>query len=107
ETGDSFWLMEAGPRGPTISRKPASVLPAVLGAAPEHLGLPDRAPQAYVTSQGVVRLPPRAIEQLPAEEGGGGFFVGAEPRGVRILSNDEYLDELGLTDDPGRTDAQR
>ena len=98
--------MEPGPRGPSISRRPASALPAVLGAAPVHLGLPERAPQAYVTTQGVVRLPPRVIEQLHAEKGGGVFFVDGEPRGVRILSNEEYLDELGLADEPGRGDAE-
>ncbi len=105
ETGDSFWLMEAGPRGPTISRRPASALPAVLGAAPEHLGLPERAPQAYVTSQGVVRLPPQVVERLHVDKGGGVFFVNGEPRGVRILSNEQYLDELGLQDDDKRADA--
>lgn len=107
EAGESFWLMEAGPHGPTISRRPVAALPAVLGAAPEHLGLPERAPQAYVTSQGVVRLPPRVIERLHAEKGGGVFFVEDDPRGVRMLSNEEYLDELGVTDDPGQTDADR
>jgi len=107
EAGESFWLMEAGPRGPSLSRRPVSALPAVLGAAPDHLGLPERAPQAYVTSQGVVRLPPRVIERLHVDEGGGVFFVEAEPRGVRILSNEEYLDELGLADDTERTDDRR
>lgn len=107
EAGESFWLMEPGPHGPTISKRPASALPAVLGVAPEHLGLPERAPQAYVTSQGVVRLPPRVIEKLHVENGGGVFFVEDEPRGVRVLSNDEYLDELGVTDEPEPSDAER
>ncbi len=102
ETSDSFWLMEAGPKGPTLSRRPASELPLVLGSAPQHLGLPERAPQAYVTSQGVIRLPPRVIERLRLEKGGGVVFVDTEPHGVRLLTDDDYLDELGLTDDAQR-----
>lgn len=106
ETGEPFWLMETGSDGPTVSRRPASALPQVLGYGPQHLGLPERAPQAYVTSQGVVRLPPHAIERLGVSKGGGVVFVDAEPRGVRILSNDDYLDALGLIDEPKATDAE-
>lgn len=106
ETSDSFWLMEAGPKGPSLSRRPASELPLVLGSAPQHLGLPERAPQAYVTSQGVIRLPPEVLARLRLDKGGGVVFVDTEPRGVRILSNDEYLDELGLVDDAGQADAE-
>jgi AAA domain, putative AbiEii toxin, Type IV TA system len=105
ETGEPFWLMEAGADGPVVSRRPAAELPMVLGSAPQHLELPERAPQAYVTSQGVVRLPPHAIERLRVERGGGVIFVDAEPRGVRILSNDDYLDELGLHDEDKDADA--
>jgi hypothetical protein len=61
--------------------------------APVEPPLPSRAPQAYVTSDGIVRLPAHAIERLGVSKGGG-VFVDAEPRGVRILSNDNYLDEL-------------
>lgn len=107
ETSDSFWLMEAGPKGPTLSRRPASELSVVLGSAPQHLSLPERAPQAYVTSQGVIRLPPRVIERLHLDKGGGVVFVDTEPRGVRLLSDDDYLDELGLTDGAGPSDVER
>ena len=81
-----------------MSRRPASELPLVLGSAPRHLGLPESAAQAYVTSQGVVKLPEDVSARLGVQHGGGVVFVDAEPRGVRILSNDQYLDELGLTD---------
>ena len=105
ETDESFWLMEVGSDGPVVSRRPASELPVVLGSAPLHLGLPERAPQAYVTSQGVVRLPPHTIARLHVERGGGVVFLDAEPRGVRVLSNDDYLDELGMVDETPDTDA--
>lgn len=107
ESRDSFWLMEPGPKGPTLSRRPASQLPEVLGVAPRHLGLPEHAPQAYVTSQGVVQLPPHAIARLRLDKGGGVVFVDAEPRGVKILSDEDFLHELGLADDQGSSDAGR
>jgi AAA domain, putative AbiEii toxin, Type IV TA system len=105
DTGESFLLMEAGPKGPVVSRCPATELFAVLGSAPRHLGLPapERTPQAYVTGQGVVKLPPHVLERLHLDKGGGVCFLDADPRGVRILTNDDYLDELGLVD--GATDA--
>ena len=106
ETGESFFLMERSAGGPVVSRRPASELPLVLGAPAQHLGLPERAPQAYVTSQGVLRLPPSAIERVGAQHGGGVVFVDAEPHGVRIVSNSDYLDELGLADEPASTDER-
>jgi hypothetical protein len=99
ESGESFWLMEAGPKGPHISRRPASELRAVLGFGPRHLGLPEHAPQAYVTTQGVVRLPDHVLARLRLARGGGVIFLESGQRGVRILSDEDYLDELGLTDD--------
>jgi hypothetical protein len=105
ETGERFWLMQAGPKGPVVSPRPASELDAVLGSAPRHLGLPERAPQAYVTSQGVVKLPEDVAGKLGVASGGGVVFLDAEPHGVRILSNDDYLDELGLIDAPPDVDA--
>jgi hypothetical protein len=105
ETGDTFWLMEKGSDGPVLSRRPSSELRFVLGSAPQHLGLPERVPQAYVTSQGVVKLPPQAIERLGVSRGGGVVVTDLEPRGIRVLSNDDYLDELGLAEEPEGTDA--
>lgn len=100
ETGDTFWLMEKGSDGPVLSRRPASELRSVLGSAPQHLGLPKDAPQAYVTSQGVVKLPDDVLSRLHLDLGGGVVFVNAKPHGVRVLSDDDYLAELGLGDVP-------
>jgi hypothetical protein len=97
--------MEKGSDGPVLSRRPSSELRFVLGSAPQHLGLPERVPQAYVTSQGVVKLPPQAIERLGVSRGGGVVVTDLEPRGIRVLSNDDYLDELGLAEEPEGTDA--
>jgi hypothetical protein len=44
---------------------------------------------------------------LHVEKGGGVFFVDTEPRGVRILSDDDYLDEMGLVDAREPPDAGR
>lgn len=104
ETGESFFLMERGAGGPTVSKRPTSQISHVLGAPAEHLGLPNHAPQAYVTSQGVMRLPQDAIERLQVKGGGGVVLVNAEPHGVRLMSNSDYLDELGLTDEPATAD---
>lgn len=106
ETGESFFLMDRDAAGPVVSRRPASELPLVLGAPAQHLGLPERAPQAYVTSQGVLRLPPGVIERVGVQGGGGVVFVNAEPHGVRVVANSDYLDELGLTDEPASDDER-
>lgn len=106
ESGETFFLMEPGPDGPTVSRRPVSELALLLGGAPDHLGLPDRAPQAYVTSQGVVRLPDDVLDRLRIRGGGGVVFPRAEPHGVRMLSNEDFLHELGMSDE-GEADAQR
>jgi hypothetical protein len=61
----------------------------------ENHGAPAaRVPQAYVTSEGVVRLPPHALERLHLDDGRGIVFLAADPRGVRIVSDRDYLDEL-------------
>jgi hypothetical protein len=104
EAGEQFFLVERGPDGPVVSRRPTSDLPFVLGTAAEHIGLPDRAAQAYVTSQGVMRLPPSAVERLRVQGGGGVVLVDAAPHGVRLVSNSDYLDELGPVEQPAPSD---
>jgi hypothetical protein len=105
ETSDSFWPMEAKGGVPVVSRRPASELSMVLGATPRHLGLPESTAQAYATSQGVVKLPEDVAARLGVPHGGGGVFVDAEPAGVRVRSNQQYLDELGLTDGGAAADG--
>jgi hypothetical protein len=97
EAGDTFFLMEPGPSGPMVSRRPAAELPLVLGGGAPHLGLPDAAPHAYVTSQGIVRLPDEVIDRVHVRGGGGVVFPRAEPHGVRVVSNDDMLRELGMS----------
>lgn len=101
ETGESFYSMERGTEGPVVTRRPASDLASVVGTPARHLGYPSRAPLVYVTSQGVTRLPPETLTRLGIDGGGSIVVQNVDEHAVRILSTDQYLDDLDCGDEPG------
>jgi AAA domain, putative AbiEii toxin, Type IV TA system/AAA ATPase domain len=98
EYGDKFILMNPSQQGPTVTRCPTDKVRDVLGHDPRHSNLPDDAAQAYVSTQGVVRIPEHIRSSLGLQ-GGGGVVFHEEDGEVRLFSDARLLDQLGMNDD--------
>lgn len=94
EAGTSYLSMNAGPDGPTVGRRPIETAPLELGLLAAKSAVPDGATTSYVSSQGTLRLPPGVAARLGVQSGGGVVFRDAQPSGVRIMSNDDFVAEL-------------
>jgi hypothetical protein len=94
EVGTSYFSMNAGPSGPTVERRPIERASLELGLLAEKGAVPDGATTSYVSSQGSLVLPAQVVERLGVQKGGGVVFRDAEPTGVRMLSNADFVAEL-------------
>ncbi len=91
-----FWLMQKGIAGPTISRRPSEDLALVLQDSLEsEPKLPKRTMEAWLTKDGIVKVPPRVQKLLHLADGGAVAFREA-PNGVLIQNEDEALAIAGL-----------
>jgi hypothetical protein len=101
ETADGFFLLQPGTDGPTVQRRPESDVEIVLNGRPATLGLPANAPQAYVTSQGIVKLPMHIREHMHLSRGGGVVFVAEGEEQARLLTDEAYFRSEGVEHAPG------
>lgn len=92
ETGDHFYWMAVGPHGPTVTRRSVSVA-AEATAMQALLQVPEgRAPTAYVTSEGLTRVPQSVSRALGLEGGGAVYFHRPAPDGpYQFLSEREFF----------------
>jgi hypothetical protein len=98
-SGDSFYLMQPSPGGPTVERRPVSDVPLVVGGpAPEGSLDAPRAP-THVSSKETLRLPDRIRKAVGVEHGGGVSFVDKGEGIVEMMSVDTFLKHAGLDSD--------
>jgi AAA domain, putative AbiEii toxin, Type IV TA system len=92
EEEPTFYLLTRGPDGPHLHKKPAEE--ARLFTQPEAPPSPSgtHAPLGYLTSEGVVEVPPAVRENLGLTHGGGVLFVRGTDGHYRMLTNDQYAD---------------
>lgn len=109
ETGEDFYLLEQQGDVPCITRRPvaerfkATHMEGLAQLLPNRPGVNA----AYVTRDGLVRLPPRILHALGLESGGGiNFLINKQSGYVELLSDlqvDQLFDE---PDEPDEPDAQ-
>jgi hypothetical protein len=91
-----FWLMRKGEHGPIIERRPSRDLPLVLNDNLEELpSLPKHEIDAWLTPEGVVKVPKFVQAQLHLEHGGALIFRDA-PDGVLMQNETIALSNAGL-----------
>lgn len=79
-------------------RKRVLELESLASKAP-RLDLPEDAAQTYLSTQGVLRVPDHIRKALRLPGGTGGVVFIEENDEVKLLSDDQYLDKLGLDPD--------
>lgn len=87
-----FYLLtrsEDGPRAHKVSAEEAWEF--TQPAAPSPLSS-ARAPRGYLTTEGLVQVPPEVQEKLGLAHGGGVVFVSDKDGHYRMLTNDQYAD---------------
>ncbi len=97
ESGPYFYFMKAGPQGqgPVVERLERAKAMAAVGFPAEVTNLPQHATLSYVSTDGVVRLHPSVLEALGLPNGGGVMFVDGD-RTVEMMSDERYIERLGL-----------
>ena len=99
ESGETFYLMQRGARGPTVDRRPIGDVPLVLGGVvPEGPVAAPRAP-THVSSEGTLRLPERIRKAVGIEHGGNVSFVDKGDGVAEMMSVDTFVKRAGLDDD--------
>lgn len=92
EVGRTFYAMESGPEGPTVNRRPAeqaATFLALSGVPAASVGV--RATQSYVSSDGILKLPPRVLDALELQAGGGVVFDVSDGGRTEIMTNEEFV----------------
>ncbi|MEZ4431390.1 MAG: AAA family ATPase [bacterium] len=95
ETGDHFYAMTLDNGIPRLTRRPVAEAPAFTGL--DNLPVPPSGEgrRSYVTSDGLVEVPPFVLDALGLPQGGGVFFAVRKDDGhVEMLSHRQFL-ELG------------
>ena len=102
ETRDTFYLMQRGDKGPTLTLRPIGELSMLVGDGKAALatGDPTEPPiPTYATSEGILRLPSRIRKAMHVEHGGGVSFMDKGGGVVEMMSDDTFLQHVGATDD--------
>jgi hypothetical protein len=99
ETAETFYLMQRGPEGPSVERRPVSELPALLGGGVTDSSVAAPRAPAYVSSEGTLRLPDRIRKAIGVEQGGGVSFVDKGEAVVEMMSDDTFLKRAGVDGD--------
>ncbi len=99
QVGPDFHMLSNGPKGaPELRRHPASQASMATGFDMDAPGPAGTAPLAWVTHDGLVQLPDWVREQLAVRNGGGVSFLPGDD-GVRIVTDEQALEELGLDEE--------
>jgi predicted ATPase len=90
-----FYGMTAAPEGPQVHRYPPDLAARFTGqdagAAPSTEG----APLSYVSTEGIVRVPPTVLQQMGLARGGGVVFCPAGDGRAEMWSNPAWLAQFG------------
>lgn len=103
ESGSHFYFMTKGPDGPTVERMENRNAMTAVGFPADWEQLPKSAAQSYISTDGVVRLPKRVLGVLQMPHGGGVLFIDGD-RSVEMMSNERFIERLGLEDGDGSED---
>lgn len=107
ETEAFFYAMRFDADGaPTVERRPAREARAFVGIDALAPPVDHKGEVAWVSSDGLVVVPPRLRPRLEVESGGEVAFLTNEETGrVEVLSEREFLDLLGPDEDERAEDA--
>lgn len=103
ESGSHFYFMTKGPDGPTVERMENRNAMTAVGFPADWEQLPKSAAQSYISTDGVVRLPKRVLGVLEMPHGGGVLFIDGD-RSVEMMSNERFIERLGLEGGDGSED---
>lgn len=106
EFGDTFYGMSAGTNGPTVARQERRNLAKFVGLPESTLTTTDGdSSVGWLTSEGIVRVPPFAVQHLGAAKGGAVVFWRDGPGRVELLTPEAAEVALdGLTAPAGEGD---
>jgi AAA domain, putative AbiEii toxin, Type IV TA system len=104
EAGQQFYFMEPTPDGPRVEKRRTESVREALGMTTE-VALPDpNAVLCYISTDGVVRVPPRICDAIKLPNGGGVVFI--ERDGVaEMMSDDTFADRFEPKNGGGDNDA--
>lgn len=95
ESGPRFYYMKPTPDGPVVEQHEITEALAAVDFPTAVTPPEQRAVRSYVSTDGVVRLPERVMKKIGLPQGGGVVFVDHE-QSVEIMSNERFIDELGI-----------
>ncbi len=95
ESGDHFYYLKPGRTGPVIEKRDKALAMTSVGYRTEVADLPPGATLSYVSTDGVVRLHRSVMESIGLPNGGGVMFLDGD-RSVEMMSNDRFIERLGL-----------
>jgi AAA15 family ATPase/GTPase len=101
ESGEHFYAMKATDNGPIIEYRPIQEAPRFTEHNVINSNINETAPQCYVTSEGLVKLPKDICQELGVEQGGGIVPLKRKDNNhVELLTNEQFIDLLEpITDD--------
>ncbi len=93
EAGPYYYLMEPTPDGPRVEKRGVEGVRGALGITTE-VPLPDpNAVLCYLSTDGVVRVPPRIRDAIGLPKGGGVVFVGRDGL-AEMMSDETFADRF-------------
>lgn len=99
EVGDCFYGMRVQDNAPIVERRPIERVNDYLKFDVDRPPHDGRAPLSYVTSDGLVRLPPVVIDRLGVRKGGTILFLDRDDGTVEVLTADEIARRFGDAED--------
>lgn len=100
EMGQGFYALSVVDGAPVVERRPDEQARAFLGVDPDLPPMGASAPLSYVTSEGLVRVPPAIRQRLGVHDGGGVVFVERDSGAVEVLSAVKFVRLLDAADEP-------
>ena len=98
ESGPTFYFLSPSADGPVAERRKVEDARVAVDFPADVAPPEGNAVRCYISTEGVVRLPSRIMKAVGLPQGGGVMFVEREG-GVEIMSDERFVDELGLDGD--------
>ncbi len=100
ESGPTFYFMSPTPDGPVVERRKVEDARVAVDFPADVAPPEGNAVRCYISTEGVVRVPQRIMSAVGLPQGGGVMFVERDGA-VEMMSDERFVDELGLDGDGG------